>query len=146
QVRPEFVWFELRPQPGNDAPVPMTVRNVDDVLGYPAPTWRLEAPAWPRRALPVARAWGRESSPLRDSALSTPLRHLADDPLDGFVKREARVASEEVRELEVTFEKVDVEDRPGVVSPKQPAMVVRLRHPAGSPVLAQLEGLGRGQW
>lgn len=144
QVRPKFVWFELRPQPGNGPPIAMTVRNVDDVLGYPAPLWRLDAPTWPNRSLPVVQTWLREFSPTGDPALSTTLR--ANEVLDRLDKLELRVAGEPISELKITFESQDVEERPNVISRGQKAMVVRLRHPPGSPVMARLDGLGRGEW
>jgi hypothetical protein len=148
QVRPQFIWFELRPQPGNGPPVPMTWRNVDDVLGYPAPMWKFEAPGWPKKSLPVARAWVRELSPVGDPALSSPAfpPHQANDPLPD-VKPQVRVAGEEVTDLSVEYEYLDVEEAPGVVAAtQQPCMVVRLRHQPDSPVVAHLEGLGRGAW
>src|SRR5262249_5618919 len=48
QVRPGFVWLEAEPRDGKGRPEALSWRNVGDVIGYPAPAWRLRADGWPK--------------------------------------------------------------------------------------------------
>jgi hypothetical protein len=141
-IKPEFVWFDLAADGGKGEPKGLSWGNVGDVVGYPAPTWRLDVGDWPEGALPRVRAWVRDRPPSRESDLSEPFPHARNAPLDKFYRSEARIGNDRVQRIRVTFEDIDVRVRPGEKAVKKPCLVVRAQYDKGSPVMAHLEGLG----
>jgi hypothetical protein len=146
QLRPELTWLELEAPGAREKPSGISWRNVGDVLGYPAPTWRLDVRDWPEGALPRLRAWVRDISPRQDRALHARFVHNRGEPLGSlFPKPEAVVGGDPVRDLSVTLETMPFQVRPGEPPlPDQPCLVVRAQYAPNSRVLAELDGLSTG--
>jgi hypothetical protein len=139
QVRPGFVWFEAEAREAKARPAALAWRNVGDVLGYPAPAWKLHAEGWPKDALPRVRAWVCDQDPRQNPRLVTAKPHNpGTDPLK-FLPESLRVSNDVVGDLSVSFDTVEVEDEPGH-KVKQPSLVVRATYPARGPVVARLDG------
>jgi hypothetical protein len=148
QVKPRFVWFDLRAGDGKEQPKGVRWRNVGNVLGYPAPTWRLDVDKWPRNALAHVSAWVREQG-VTGPNLSLRLTHNRGDPVEAMVPSpEQQIGADPVHDLHVTAEEMDVEVGPGDVEDIRPGglvhkycLVVRAEHAPHRPLLAQLRGL-----
>jgi hypothetical protein len=145
QARPAQTWMEVVPEEGN-APVH---RRWHYHVGYPAPAWSVESPAWPLGALgksalrPLVRVWWSPELPLAGKELERgrDFRSLAD-----LANRPVRVDDEEVVIESVAVEEHLVEtrqafrDRPARRELK-PCLVVRVGHARGRPVLVRVKGV-----
>jgi hypothetical protein len=139
QVRPGFVWFEAEPRESKAKPAALSWRNLGDVVGYPAPVWRLGAQGWPQDALPRVRAWVSDQDPGTVPRLSTGRPHGAGTEPQKLDAEELRVGTDRVTDLSVTFDTYEVEDTPGHKVAK-PCLVVRATYPPKSPVMARIDG------
>jgi hypothetical protein len=149
QIKPRFVWFAVAPSWGREPPRGIRWRSAGDTLHCPAPAWQVDVEKWPEGGLAHVRAWVREQDPGNDVNLSHRLLHPRGASLAELVwNPEARVGTDQVRDLRVTFETRDVEVRPrGPADPgpggfqKQPCLVVQFTHAPDRPVVARLDGL-----
>jgi hypothetical protein len=139
QARPGFVWLEAEPQEGKGRPQALSWRNVGDVIGYPAPAWRLRADGWAKEVLPRVRAWVCSADPAQDPRLSTARTHNAGADPETFLPDSLLVANNEVRDLGISFDTREVEDRPGH-KVTMPCLVVRGTYPPKGPVAARVAG------
>jgi hypothetical protein len=139
QVRPGFVWFEAEPREAGSRPAALSWRNVGDVLGYPAPAWKLHADGWPKDVLPRVRAWVCDLDPRQNPRLASGKTHNPGTDPFHFLPDSLRVGDDLVRDLSVSFDTLKVEDEPGH-EVEQPCLVVRATYAAKSPVVARVDG------
>jgi hypothetical protein len=145
QWTPAKTWFEVTPPPEVKTPVS---RRWHYQPGYPAAAWSVESPEWPSAgatpARPLVRAWwSPDASALVGETLErgkdfTSLKDVLDRPLT--------VDREKVFVESVQLERHLVELKPGVGDAAsqredQMCLVVRVSHPLGHPVWAELRGL-----
>jgi hypothetical protein len=141
QVRPAFAWFEVKAD-GAKQPLWLRFGNLEK---YTAPAWKFEIGRWPSLpgdviARPVVDAWW-----ISDRSVPPIARTLKRDPAKTFDQdfgdRKVQVEDEDVIIESVQFEKRSVAISPREKKDDVSCLVVRLRHPPGKPVLAQIAGV-----
>jgi hypothetical protein len=145
QARPAQTWVEVAPEEGKAS----VHRRWHYHVGYPAPAWSVESPAWPLGApgkaaqRPVVRVWWSPELPAAGKELERgrDFRSLSD-----LANRPVRVDDEDAVIESVTVEEHIVEtrqafrDRPAQRE-RKPCLVVRVGHARGRPVLVRVKGV-----
>ncbi len=138
QIKPRETWIELKVPP--EVETGTSVR-IGAMVGYPAPAWSLDVPAWPNfgktttAARPVIDLWWNPDEAARAGA-ELPLHLLLDERQRPVVmKGEKNVIIESVN-----WERHRVEVERGVFDTRD-CLVVRLRHDNARPILTRIGGL-----
>lgn len=144
-VRPAAIWLEMTAGDGQ-----LLDTHMRPLAGYPAPAWRIDVPAWPlghdqQPLAGVMRVWWLADQPALPCVT---LRRGVDFATPENLPRRVPAAGGDV-----VIESVRVESRhlvAGRVSSRSATdaawcVAVRVTHPAGQPVRAELEGLGTMQ-
>lgn len=132
QLKPREVWIEVSPAADQGAAPPLRWSYLS---GYPAPAWAVQAPAWPLASAAKVQMWWNPDEPARSAADLVVGDVMFDRDRRVFLPNEPPAVLESV-----AIEKHFVEVSPGQLAPKN-CLVVRIRHAAGRPVIARLQGL-----
>jgi Mg-chelatase subunit ChlD len=125
--RPNYLWLELQDKSGK----PVTGQRWGNRLGYPAPTWGLEATRFQEKS--TVRAWARDTA-----SGGQRVERPARQPLAAFDGLTPEVDNVKVRIESVRLEEFPLVDPLGKRREKKTwCVVVRLSYPQGSPVFAQ---------
>jgi hypothetical protein len=148
QTKPQFVWLELKAQ-GSDKPHPFLWHNE---FGYPAPTFRLEAPVWPASAgdpaEPELHVWWSENPNPDDSGRNRPLNHAAGRFQVHLSDLEGKTVSLMGNRVTLTTVKADrkrqvvVSTEGGIKRAEKPCLVVEIDHDKGKQVWLRADNLG----
>ncbi len=128
------VWFEPRPVVPNPMAVAARWRAAP---GYPAPAWSVNIPGWPlfpgskAAASPVVEAWWYPDRPFPAAGAWT---LPADETLISEKPRAVKIGDTALSLDSITIEEHAVEVAPGGKTEPQKCLVVRLSHPARSPM------------
>ena len=139
-VRPEFAWFEVRPENADPDPKRYRLLRVESLLRRTAPAWQVELKPW----FPVAGQDNVRTNPARPRLDAWWVDRLPGDgaplpiPSLNLLKRDpAKFAGDlTVGGTTVTVDEVAVEDG---------ELVVRLTHEPGKPVVVRLTQLREGE-
>jgi hypothetical protein len=128
QVRPEFVWLEVK---ADDPNLPFTVRwgNLWGAKkNFPAPAWLMEVEGWPRKPTPPkVSAWWTVSD-----LENYPHAHLERDMKKNLAEAFTAPPGADFQIEDVSIEKHRLDGTDGVS-----CLVVRLHHAPGKPVLVR---------
>lgn len=138
-LKPRQTWIEVGPPADTTGTY---AQRWGYHYGYPAPCWSLRVPRWltpsggPAR--PRIRVWW---NPDQETPPATSLERGADFQAPTDIRdRAVLVDGEETRIARVAVEPHVVEVRPGVRESRS-CLTIRVRHAAGKPVWARVEGL-----
>ncbi len=146
QVRPGFLWLEVRPRGVPAKQPPLGGSPISDVTWfndehYPAPAWGLRVADWP------TEMWNRPLGPelelwWNDNPVPPSDAVLDHDPTQ--TSQQVRVNSQIV-EVEATFEPTRLVAIGPDRKAEKPSLVVRIRNQPGQPVWARLSGPAGGE-
>jgi hypothetical protein len=142
QFRPRELWLELDAAPGGAGPVGL---RWGDLFAYPAATWRIDAPEWPRlqNKAPMPATLNAWWSLDHEATAGVELQRdvVFNDPFQGLPGRVLRIDEDDVEIEGVDLEDHAVAARPDGGAEVQSFLVVRLRHAPGKPVYVRVAGI-----